>query len=276
MSAERTWWICRLSPTPRPKNSSLRRAIVRVVALSRSDWHSPAWLRTVSLIHHDQLEVLRRLRASVEYEMKSLATEVAKFKADLSESEQRGTMLIDRINQLLMDKVGLQEISLEERSVQLEYERRFGEMRWTLEAKAWPLDATEALATARKQRESLEEQLKALAKKRDKARQFVHLQDQMIQGLRAEKSKPFFDPAELPRARDHIKHLEYTVATSNQLLTAQLHSDSHPCQTTGTPLRWGPSSSWLLSQRQIANPASNPMATVPKVPLVPPQHVWSI
>lgn len=209
----------------------------------------------VSLVHHDQLDILHKLRASVESEKEALSNEVDKLKADLAESEKRGSSLMERVNQLLMDKVGLQESSLDQRSAQLESERRFGEMKRTLAAKGWPPDATEALAATHRDKESLELQLASAIEKRQKVRQFIRRQDLLIQELRANSPKNAADPAEVAKLKAHIKHLEHAAQTTQQLLAEQLYVGAPAASAGRSPLE-SRAASWLSSQRRLAHPVA--------------------
>lgn len=247
--------------------------VVLRLVLTISIWY--LCIIPVSLVNYDQLDILHKLRASVEKEKEALVSQVDRLKADLTESEEHVSQLKDRVTKLMDTQLGMHEATVEHHTAQVETQRQIGEMKLSLAAKGWPQEATEALAKAEQTKISLQQQLQSITDKREKARQFIRKQDKLIQNLRSASSQNSADPAELAQLKAHVKRLEQTATSSRRMLTEELYTGAHPATTGRPPFTIGPSAFWLSSQRRLAQagiPNGTIAALVPEASPAPPRE----
>lgn len=125
----------------------------------------------LNLVSKDKLEMINEVRASVNVEKAELERAVKQLREELARKEEDNRISLSQINTLLMDKVDLQNDSIEQRDGAKKRELEMGALR--LQGQAVPEDTQKAL-------EERATQIKTLQEKLQKARAFVRQQDRMI------------------------------------------------------------------------------------------------
>jgi len=80
----------------------------------------------VTLVNKDQLDILARLRDSVNEDKAGLEADVDRLKKHIKELSEKNRMQLEQVNALLMEKVNLQSEGIGHREKLLQKERDFG------------------------------------------------------------------------------------------------------------------------------------------------------
>lgn len=146
----------------------------------------------LTLVGKDKLEMIEEVRAEVNVEKAELERTMKQLQEDKASKEEQIRMQLSQINTLLMEKVDLQNDSIEQRDGALQRELEMGDLRSNAQGKA-----DKVLI------EKSEEQIKTLQEKLQKARTFIRQQDKMIKDAANAKAKRQIAPEELvKRAKD--------------------------------------------------------------------------
>lgn len=140
----------------------------------------------LTLIGKDKLEMIEEVRAQVNVEKAELERTMKQLQEDKASKEEQLRMQLSQINTLLMEKVDLQNDSIEQRDGALQRELEMSDLRSNAQGKA---DKDLMIKN--------EEQIKTLQEKLQKARTFIRQQDKMIKDAANAKAKGQTAPEDL-------------------------------------------------------------------------------
>lgn len=135
----------------------------------------------MNLVDKDHLDAVRSLRASVSEDKNALARELDSVRDRLQEAEGKTQTQLAQINELLLDKVAMQNESLNQRERLSARERDFSDLQASLAAAKEAASSSQSEADAAEQRSQLsklEHEVAKLHEDRRRMRQFIQEQEE--------------------------------------------------------------------------------------------------
>ncbi|PWN36690.1 uncharacterized protein FA14DRAFT_159102 [Meira miltonrushii] len=167
----------------------------------------------LTLVGKDKLEMIEEVRAEVNVEKAELERTMKQLQEEKASKEEQIRMQLSQINTLLMEKVDLQNDSIEQRDGALQRELEMGDLR----SKAQGQADKELAAKS-------EAQIRTLQEKLQKARTFIRQQDKMIKDAANAKAKGQIAPEELVK-RARLLEQENKVLRLEQRLISSIYYD---------------------------------------------------
>ncbi|CAO1638164.1 unnamed protein product [Parajaminaea phylloscopi] len=216
----------------------------------------------LALVGRDQIEILGKLRASVEQEKVGLEAQVQQLKQDLGASREGSERLAGQIQGLLMDKISLMEGGWSAKEDDLRREKEMGALRASLAGKTLPPEAEEMLLRLTSENKDAKSQLGALQDRMKKAKAFIKQQDRLLKeahsktGQQSQGSAPSADTEQAQRELELLKReQELMMSAFHHLANTKLPS-MYPAGAAPAPRSWlaaqqreRMSISWALGRR---------------------------
>lgn len=140
----------------------------------------------MGLVDKDKRSIIASARDEARSENQTYSRQVTHLTDELATLRERDRLHLEEIRHLMMDKIEMQASGIEQGQEALERERRFNDMRASLEAAGIPLASQGPMLDMQERNDKLTTEVATLSEKLKKARAFIKNQDALF---RAEEGK---------------------------------------------------------------------------------------